>query len=69
MARRNNTRGRDNDPRAYMGGAYLNGLVSKVSITPLDKWNDKTVTKGDPSGIALFVGFRCYRPYRKELTP
>lgn len=58
----------DNDPRSYLGGAYLTGMVAKLAIVQLSRWSDKVVNKGDAKVGFSFVGFRCYRPYRKDLT-
>lgn len=59
---------RDNDHRSYLGGAYLTGMPSKLCIVQLSRWSDKVVNKGEPNLSELFVGFRCYRPYRKDRT-
>lgn len=59
---------RDNDPRSYVGGAYLTGMVAKLAIVQLGRWNDKVVNKGVPHSPLSFVGFRCFRTYRKDLT-
>ena len=56
---------RDTDPRSYVGGAYLNGLVAKLYIVQLSYWNGKIVSKGAPMAFAPFIGFRCYRTSRK----
>lgn len=59
---------RDNDPRSYVGGAYLTGMVAKLAIVQLGRWNDKVVNKGAANLPLSFVGFRCFRTYRKDLT-
>jgi hypothetical protein len=43
-------------------------LIAKLAITPLGRWNDKVINKGAANLVMLYVGFRCYRPYRKDLT-
>lgn len=59
---------RDNDPRSYLGGAYLTAMSSKLLIVQLSRWHDKVVNKGAAKSPLSFVGFRCYRPYRRDLT-
>ncbi len=43
-------------------------MVSKLTIVQLSRWSDKVVNKGAGNLSVSFVGFRCYRPYRKDLT-
>ena len=59
---------RDNDHRSYLGGGYLTGVVAKLHIVQMGKWNDRIVNKGGANVALSFVGFRAYRPYRKDLT-
>jgi len=43
-------------------------MVAKLAIVQLGRWNDKVVNKGVPHSPLSFVGFRCFRTYRKDLT-
>ena len=68
MARRPRARPvhvRDTDPRSYVGGGYLNGLVAKLCIAPLNRWSERVTCKDIPTLSAPFIGFRCYRTSRK----